>query len=79
MTDHHITEPTTIFYLSKPDKNRMTDFSYVAGKLFVNPSNFYKIKKEIESQPDFVRWMHNYYVDELYHWYITNKNKLDKN
>jgi hypothetical protein len=57
----------------------MTDFSFVVKKQGVDPSNFYKIKGEIESQPDFVRWMHNYYVDELYHWYITNKNKLDKN
>jgi len=79
MTDQHITESTSIFYLIHPAKHQNTDFSFVVEKQFVDPSNFYKIKEEIESQPNFVRWMHNYYVDELYHWYVTSKNKLDKN
>jgi hypothetical protein len=78
MTDQYITEPTSVFYLINPANHRNPSFSLVVEKQFVDPSNFYKIKEEIESQPGFVRWMDNYYVDELYHWYIKSKNQLDK-
>ena len=54
-----------------PETTRITMSLFVAE----NPWQFLKLKDDIESHPDFIRWPAEYHVDRFYEWF---KNSIDK-